>query len=202
MNKRFTLIELLVVIVILSILVSIGVSGFNYVTYQNKLNVTRTQINKLEMALEQYRAEYGDYYFNCLVSGGSAEILEQPAEFNPMSNPGAEGESLNEKDFKKNEFGMIKFCSLSESNKNELDESYNPKTYLGDEYSYYSSENSTAKAPTGFRDGWGNLLIYQYPGEINQTKYDLYSRGADGEGLLFQEKGQTDEDDITNWTKK
>lgn len=201
MKNKFTLIEMLVVMVILSILVTLGVSGFNYVTYQNKLNITKTQMNKLEMALEQFRAEYGDYYFLSLVNGGNITLMEKPTEFNPMNNPSAEGGALkySPDTVLKKEGGLVKFCPKSESDKNENDQTYTPKTFLGKDYSYYSPENSTPKFPTGFRDGWGNLFIYQYPGDNNETKYDLWSRGPDGEGLDYHEPGQNIEDNLTNW---
>lgn len=201
MKNKFTLVEMLVVMVILSILVTLGVSGFNYVSYQNKLNITRTQMNKLEMALEQFRAEYGDYYFLSLVNGGDIAVVEKPAEFNPMNNPSAEGGALkySADTFLKKEGGLVKFCPKSESDKNEKDGQYTPKTFLGKNYSYYTPDNSTPKFPTGFRDGWGNLFVYQYPGENNESKYDLWSRGPDGEGLDFQEVGQKEDDDLCNW---
>ena len=201
MKNKFTLIEVLVVMVILSILVTSGVSGFNYVTYQNKLNITKTQISKLEMALEQFRAEYGDYYFASTVNGGSMSLVEKPSEFNPMNNPASEGGALkySPDTILKKEGGLVKFCSKSESDKNEKDGEYTPKTFLGKDYSYYTEENSTHKFPTGFRDGWGNLLIYQYPGENNESKYDLWSRGPDGEDLEFEESGQNEDDDLCNW---
>jgi prepilin-type N-terminal cleavage/methylation domain-containing protein len=201
MKNKFTLIEMLVVMVILSILVTLGVSAFNYVTYQNKLNITKTQMNKLELALEQFRAEYGDYYFLSTVENGTIILHAKPAEFNPMTTPAAEGSPLkySADTVLKKEGGIVKFCPKSESDKNEKDGKYTPKTFLGKDYSYYTPENSTPKFPTGFRDGWGNLFIYQYPGENNETKYDLWSRGPDGEGLDYQEDGQNDDDDICNW---
>lgn len=40
-------------------------------------------------------------------------------------------------------------------------------------------------------DPWGNPYIYQAPGEVRTSSYDLYSAGSDGEPGT--------EDDITNW---
>jgi general secretion pathway protein G len=40
-------------------------------------------------------------------------------------------------------------------------------------------------------DPWGNSYLYQSPGEVRATSYDLYSAGPDGEPGT--------EDDITNW---
>ena len=43
------------------------------------------------------------------------------------------------------------------------------------------------------KDTWGNDLIYESPGEINEDSYDLSSAGPN------EQEG--DEDDITNWEK-
>ncbi len=40
-------------------------------------------------------------------------------------------------------------------------------------------------------DPWGNEYIYEFPGEVNETGYDLSSGGATDD----------DEDDIVNWEK-
>jgi general secretion pathway protein G len=41
-------------------------------------------------------------------------------------------------------------------------------------------------------DPWGNEYVYRYPGEHNETGYDLYSFGPDGQS--------GNEDDIDNWS--
>lgn len=49
------------------------------------------------------------------------------------------------------------------------------------------------KGPKELRDAWGQELIYEFPGQYNETGYDLSSPGANGQA--------GDEDDITNWEK-
>lgn len=44
------------------------------------------------------------------------------------------------------------------------------------------------------KDPWGNEYIYKQPGQHNDTGYDLYSLGPDGQ--------QGTDDDITNWTEE
>lgn len=43
-------------------------------------------------------------------------------------------------------------------------------------------------------DPWGNEYYYQYPGEHNSHKYDLWSLGADG-----KEGGTGENADVKNW---
>ena len=47
------------------------------------------------------------------------------------------------------------------------------------------------KDEQGLEDPWGKPFVYQFPGDHNEGKYDLYSLGPNGiDG---------DEDDINNW---
>jgi general secretion pathway protein G len=43
------------------------------------------------------------------------------------------------------------------------------------------------------KDHWGNEYVYKYPGQYNESGYDLYSYGPDGK--------QGGDDDIVNWTE-
>lgn len=43
------------------------------------------------------------------------------------------------------------------------------------------------------KDNWGNEYVYKYPGQYNESGYDLYSYGPDGK--------QGGDDDIVNWTE-
>ncbi len=48
------------------------------------------------------------------------------------------------------------------------------------------------------KDPWGNPYEYRSPGEINETFYDLWSRGPD----LKDDGGKEGSDDIKNWIEK
>ncbi len=49
------------------------------------------------------------------------------------------------------------------------------------------------KDESGLLDPWGKPYVYQFPGDRNEGKYDLYSLGSDGiDG---------NDDDIVNWKK-
>jgi len=48
------------------------------------------------------------------------------------------------------------------------------------------------------KDPWGTPFEYRSPGEVNETSYDLYSRGPDGK----DDGGKEGSDDIKNWIEK
>lgn len=59
--KGFTLIELLVVITIIVILAGLSVTGYNYVIQKQSLDHAKIQIELISNALEDYKADNGDY---------------------------------------------------------------------------------------------------------------------------------------------
>jgi general secretion pathway protein G len=48
------------------------------------------------------------------------------------------------------------------------------------------------------RDPWNNPFEYRSPGEVNETSYDLWSRGPDG----IDDRGREGSDDKKNWIEK
>ena len=77
-NKGYTLIELIVVVVIISLLLSIGINGLDYLIQWNKLNVTAALLSS-ELKNTQSRAFYeGAYYkFQFLPSLDKYRIYKQ-----------------------------------------------------------------------------------------------------------------------------
>jgi general secretion pathway protein G len=59
--KGFTLIELLVVIAIIVVLAGLSVTGFNYVQERQDHEKTKLQIALISNALEDYKADNGEY---------------------------------------------------------------------------------------------------------------------------------------------
>ncbi len=47
-------------------------------------------------------------------------------------------------------------------------------------------------------DPWGNPFEYRCPGEVNEEKYDLWSRGIDRN----DDGGKSGSDDVKNWIEK
>jgi general secretion pathway protein G len=48
------------------------------------------------------------------------------------------------------------------------------------------------------KDPWGNPYEYRCPGQFNETEYDLWSRGRDGN----DDGGKAGSDDLKNWLEK
>ncbi|MCL2303910.1 MAG: prepilin-type N-terminal cleavage/methylation domain-containing protein [Planctomycetaceae bacterium] len=59
--RGFTLVELLVVIVIIAILVSLSIGGVWMVRLRAIETMTKTQMSQMEIALEAYKTEFGEY---------------------------------------------------------------------------------------------------------------------------------------------
>lgn len=60
-RKGFTVIELLAVLAIIFTLVGIGIPAYNSWKNRSKIEKARADIQKLEMAAEMYRTDYGQY---------------------------------------------------------------------------------------------------------------------------------------------
>ena len=70
-NNRFTLVELLAVVVIITILATILIGGVTYAMKKADVSKTQAQLQKLEMALEAFKAEKG-YYPPCATTTGES----------------------------------------------------------------------------------------------------------------------------------
>ncbi len=60
-TRGFTLVELLIVITIIGVLAALAAGGAMYVQGKAREAMTKTQVGQMEMALEQYKNEYGEY---------------------------------------------------------------------------------------------------------------------------------------------
>jgi len=201
-KKMFTLIEVMVALVIISVLVVITAKGSGYVMFQINASKTKSQIKKLEAALLQFKNEYKFNYIPAEIESRKVNYITKPVEFNPNNTLSFGDINFDHSDLLlKKDAGQIKFCSRVENKKHYDDDEYVPRTFLGDDYEFYdeTKDDEEGNHYTGFRDGWGNLLMYRCPGEHNKGSVDIWSRGPDGEGLDFGDQGQDDEDDFTNW---
>ena len=59
--KAFTLIELVIVVIIVAILVSLGMSQYNKITWRSRYAEVYNTIGMIARAKETYKAQYGNY---------------------------------------------------------------------------------------------------------------------------------------------
>lgn len=201
-NRRqsFTLVEVMVVMVIISILTTITVSVYSIIEYAQKSAATEGKMNLINQALEAYKSEYKFYYRNVKIKdSGSVETYRRNSSgilyFNPR--PSADSK-IDTKGVKDEDMGIVKFCSRKEQLTYMEDSSHNIKTFLGEDYVYEENPEDPAGI-NGIRDGWGNLFRYKAPGKYNNTKYDLWSPGPDGQSDYDNPDAEVNKDDINNW---
>lgn len=74
----FTLMEMLVVISIIIVLAALTYGGFNYVKAKQAREQAKVQVGLLQLALEEYKADYGSYPENARSTGtnGTSDIYE------------------------------------------------------------------------------------------------------------------------------
>lgn len=81
MRKRgFTVIELLVVLAIIFTLVGIGIPAYNSWKNRSKIAKARADIQKIEMAAEMYRTDYGEY------PGRPSALITSDARYGKFTN--------------------------------------------------------------------------------------------------------------------
>ena len=89
-ERGFTLVEMLVVITIIVILAGLTIAGFGFINQKQAREQTKIQIGLLKMALEDYKADMGEYPEHAVASGkgGTPEIYKALYPNNP-ENPNA-----------------------------------------------------------------------------------------------------------------
>jgi general secretion pathway protein G len=77
-RRGFTLVEMLVVIAIIVVLSGLTIAGLGYVNQKQAREQTKVQIGLLQMALEEYKADTGEYPVHAVQSGenGTPEIYD------------------------------------------------------------------------------------------------------------------------------
>ena len=78
-NNHFTLVELLAVVVIITILATILIGGVTYAMKKADVSKTQAQLQKLEMALEAFKAEKG-YYPPCASATDVQFVIDSSVE--------------------------------------------------------------------------------------------------------------------------
>lgn len=165
----FTLIEILTVAAIIAILAGISVGVIGLISNKNAEAKTQATIKALELAMGQYKAEFGHPFFQ-YNQHGYPMLLEIPSPFSKDDNhnlaayisgkmsPYPSDPVKKEITFKTS---LIKFLDMKMINQSvkEKDGNHNIAYFI---------------------DGWGRPLIYRIPGKFNKTGFDLGSVGPDG----------------------
>lgn len=178
----FTLIEILTVAAIIAVLAGISVGVISLISNKNAEAKTLATIKALELALGQYKAEFGHPFFQ-YNQHSHPMILEIPSPFSKDTDhnlaayisgkmsPYPSDPVKKEITFKTS---LIKFLDMKMITQSVKDKEDNPNIAY-------------------FADGWGRPLIYRIPGRNNKTGYDLGSVGPDGK----VGDGQKDDDIIS-----
>lgn len=157
MQKKhfFTLIEILVATGIIAILAGIGFSGYSYAMASGREKATKSLIQQMTTALDTCYNQYGFY---------PSTAAYGTIKFTFAGDPG-KIVSIN--------FGSTEITSSVKDTTTKFIDTMNK---------LLDPQNIKASCGTDgiLRDSWGNEIYYQYPGHINQTKYDIISAGADG----------------------
>ena len=153
----FTLIELLCVIIVIALLAAISIKVTQIAYRRADETKTKTAMEIIRTANEQYKAKKGYYLPNTSsdltsVSAGSSGTLPSGTSFY-----------------------KIKFCNKSKG--------YAPTEFgefLGDSFNVFLEMPCTDEANREYlRDAWGNEFRYSSPGIFNRGTFDLYSKGRD-----------------------
>ena len=161
MKQFFTLIEILTGAAIIAILAGISVGVIGLINNKNAEAQTQATIKALELAMGQYKAEFGHPFFQ-YNQVNRIMRLDIPSPF-----------------AKTDSHGLKKY--LKEDSEHPTRQTY--KTSLL-KFLDMKMVNMSVKAASDdiayFVDGWGRPLIFRIPGRFNKTGFDLGSVGPDG----------------------
>ncbi len=172
--RHITLIELLGVMFVAAILAAIILTAAKVVTQQSKRAAVRSTLKRIELALEQYKEDWGCYpqtggegvAITKSFVYGSAEAagLQQPRE-----SAGAYGKAwghyyVDPKNLMYKRLRSKVWHEEDDNNENQA-ETYYP--------------GSSHQVTVFCVDKWDKPYWYQCPGSMNEESYDLWSTGAD-----------------------
>lgn len=89
-RRGFTLVEMLVVITIIVILAGLTMAGFNYANQKQAREQAKIQISLLKMALEDYKADFGEYPVHAEQGGENGTPVIYDALYPDGDDPNAD----------------------------------------------------------------------------------------------------------------
>ena len=192
-KSGFTLVELLVVIVIIGILAGITFTGADYLLGAQDEKQTKSHIEVISLALDQYKSEMGGYPRTDSIS--NEENIFQRGELLLFALNGIldrDGESLSTENRRKSFLpGDALVIGKQNGKRNEV---FTPSE---------SDWQPNSGDPFFAMDPWSEPYIYQFPRKDGHKGFLLFSKGPNGQSSVFNQeltatpqKESIDEDNI------
>ena len=179
-NKKdaFTLVELLVVLMVIGVLAGIIFSGATFLFGEQGIKQAKTELEILELCLDEYRRDIGSY------------PITQDSQGNDLIDSVPCGVRL-----------LQALAGTHDEEGNLLGEDFRRRVYLPlDKFEVDVNEESE---DTFLVDPWGEPYQYQFPKLDGHEGYLLFSKGPDSESQVFDspidgtpEKTEIDLDNI------
>ena len=175
-RSGFTLIELLIVIVIIGILVSMSIAGFGWWAETQDKKTAQSQVEALQLALEQYKSELGGFPKTDLLANSDDEEVRAILLFRCLTgfldrfgedvDVDRRGKSFlpNKDNFVlgSREEGDLRLVTLSLE---QMRGAQPPEVFLV--------------------DPWNNPYVYEFPRRDGHKGFLLFSKGPDGQASEF-----------------
>ncbi len=174
----FTLIELMVAVAIMVLLAGLGIPTMVHQYAKSKRLKAISQIQRLEAALENYKADMGAY----------------PVELTENEYFGSTTTDRNKRK------AIIEALSGFDKNKNKLSAYWNDTEWHGPYFEFKKSELDTYGQMI---DPWRQAYLFDGTTSgrtmMNQSSFDILSRGADKEWDSSNYNSSKNDDNICNW---
>ena len=190
----FTLIELLVVIVIIGILSGISITGFGWWIETREQKTAESQIEVLQLALEQYKSETGGFPNTDYVERSNDEEARGVLLFQALSGfVDRNGKEIQVEKRGKNFLPNRESFTLGTGAEGNIQQ-----------VTLSLDQMRGAQVPEVFLlDPWDKPYVYEFPRRDGHKGYLLFSKGRDGSSSVFDteltatpNKEEVDQDNV------